>query len=310
MVWNDEFDGASVDTSKWNFWLSGQTRRAAVNDPANTFLGNGALTVRITNAGGKLTAGGLQSKQGFGYGYYEIRAQVKGGWATFWLQSPGIDGVGDPNQYGTEMDIQEACCPGAVQHAVHWDGYGADHKYQTHGIAGSIVSNQQDWNVYGLEWTADEYKFWVNGQLSWTFTTAVSNRSDEWLRLTEETDGDYCGGECLYIVDYVRVYQNTGAAPEGGAGGATGAGGAVGAGGSAAAGGSKGTGGKATGVGGAAREAGTGGAAGVAGAVEALVDESTEAAPGCGCRTGGRTPGGALWLLGGLGLARRRRRGA
>ncbi len=232
MVWNDEFNGTSVDESVWNYWLPGQTRRSAVNQPSNTYVGNGNLTVRITDSGGQLTAGGLQSKMGFGYGYYEVRAQVQGGWATFWLQSPGIDGTGSPAADGTEMDIQEACCPGNVQHAVHWNGYGSAAQFVAQPISTSLVSNQQDFNVYGLEWTADSYKFWVNGQLSWTFTTAISQRSDEFIRLTQETNGDFCGSECLYNVDYVRAYKNLGPDTSSGGSGGVSSGGTSGAGGS------------------------------------------------------------------------------
>jgi beta-glucanase (GH16 family) len=227
LTWSDEFDGTSVDSSKWSFWLPNQMRRAAVNLPSNTFVSDGNLTVRIGNDNGQITAGGIQSKAGFGYGYYEVRAKVLGGWAGFWMQSPGIDGVGNPAANGTEMDIQEACCPGAVQHAVHWDGYDASTtKMEQHTISTSIVPDQTAYNVYGMEWTSDSYKFWVNGQLSWTFTTAISQRNDEWIRLTQETNGDYCGGQCLYVIDYVRAYKNVGPATgTGGAGGMTSAGG-------------------------------------------------------------------------------------
>jgi beta-glucanase (GH16 family) len=207
LAWSDDFDGSTIDTTKWIYWLNGRKRRNAVNVASNTFVRDGNLTVRISNAGGKLTAGGLESRMGFGYGYFEVRAKVLGGWAAFWLQSPGVDGVGHPAQYGTEMDIEEACCPGAVQHAVHWNGYGPAHVYETHGIEDAIVADQKGWNVYGLEWTDEAYKFWVNGKLTWTFTTAISERKDEVIRLTQETNGDACGGECLYVVDYVRVYR-------------------------------------------------------------------------------------------------------
>ncbi len=208
LAWSDEFNGTAVDQTVWNFWLSGQTRRSAVNQPSNTYVGGGNLTVRITDTGGQLTAGGLESKMGFGYGYFEVRSQILGGWATFWLQSPAIDnGTGNPALYGTEMDIQEACCPGAVQHAVHWNGYDAAAQFVAQPISSSLVSNQQNFNTYGIEWTPTQYKFWVNGQLSWTFTQAISQRSDEVIRLTQETNGDFCGGSCLYNVDYVRMYQ-------------------------------------------------------------------------------------------------------
>lgn len=326
MTWNDEFDGTAVDQTKWSFWLDGQTRRAAINRASNTFVSNGVLTVRITNAGGTLTAGGLQSKSGFGYGYYEVRAQVKGGWATFWMQSPAI-GPGDPAVNGTEMDIEEACCPGAVQHAVHWNGYGAEHQFVTHAIGSTLVPNQQNWNVYGLEWEPGVYKFWVNDQLSWTFTTAVSARNDEWIRLTQETNGDYCGGECLYNVDYVRVYQKTSDTDAGtaGSGGRANTGGTANSGGTSNTGGTKSTGGTtstggAKSTGGASNSGGssTGGAAtggvnnGGAAAAGAAGNASGSASDSgsCGCHLpGGRSsPMSALVAALGLVLVRRSRR--
>lgn len=204
MVWNDEFNGTTVDTSLWNFWLDGQTRRAAVNHAANTFEGGGVLTVRTTMTNGQLTAGGLESKRGFGSGYFEIRGRIQG-WSAFWLQSFANGNGNSPAVDGTEMDIMETCC-GPANHAVHWGGYGATHQSVVQTIT---VPQSADWNTYGLEWTPTSYKFWVNGQLSWTFTQAISQRTDEVIRLTQETTGDYCGSQCDFLVDYVRVYQPT-----------------------------------------------------------------------------------------------------
>lgn len=290
------------------------------NQPSNTFVGGGSLTVRITHATGQLTSGGLESKLGFGYGYYEVRAKISGGWATFWMQSPGIDdGTGNPALYGTEMDIQEACCPGPVQHAVHWNGYGPAHQFVTHAIAKSIVANQQDFNVYGFEWTPDTYKFWVNGQLSWTFTTSVSHRSDERIRLTQETDGDYCGGECLYVVDYVRAYTSGGPAADAGIDGGGHDGGSAGSGGGRASAGSGGNAGSA-GRGGSPGSAGDvandaalptapSGTAGMGGQTGEALEEGSAPSAGCGCRQSTRTPV-APWAMGivllALALARRR----
>jgi len=200
LVWSDEFNGSAVDTTLWNYWLDGQQRRSAVNRAANTFVSNGVLTVRTTQTNGQLTAGGLQSKRGFGSGYFEVRAKTQG-WSAFWLQSPGVENGGTPAVDGTEMDIMETCC-GPANHAVHWGGYGATHQ----SVVQTIGLPLSEWNTYGLEWTPTSLKFWVNGQLSWTFTSAISQRTDEWIRLTQETDGDFCGGQCDFLVDYVRVY--------------------------------------------------------------------------------------------------------
>ena len=44
LVRNDEFDGTTLDTSKWGYWLTG-ARREAVNTPSAITNGDGTETV-------------------------------------------------------------------------------------------------------------------------------------------------------------------------------------------------------------------------------------------------------------------------
>jgi hypothetical protein len=68
--------------------------------------------------------------------------------------------------------------------ALRFDRHGSTPAARDH----LALCAQKDWNVCGLEWTRNDYKFWMNGQLSWTFTTAIFHRNDERIRLTQETE--------------------------------------------------------------------------------------------------------------------------
>ncbi len=67
-------------------------------------------------------------------------------------------------------------------------------------------------HVFGLEWTDDEYIFYVDGKETWRTTTAVSQRSEYLILSTELTgwggDPDTAVFPDQVLFDYVRVYAS------------------------------------------------------------------------------------------------------
>lgn len=74
------------------------------------------------------------------------------------------------------------------------------------------------WHTYGLLWDTDKYRYYFDGQLVWTHTTAVSHRS-EYLILSSEAETDSWAGDIPVggygsaatrtsnmLVYYVRTY--------------------------------------------------------------------------------------------------------
>ncbi|MGD0094433.1 MAG: glycoside hydrolase family 16 protein [Planctomycetota bacterium] len=217
LVWADEFDGEQLDTAKWDYRLLGKRRNAVNTKDAVRLDGKGHLAITTSKAGDEYHTGmiGTQGKFEALFGYFECRVQFQsqqGHWAAFWLQSPTMGKViGDPKQSGTEIDIFEylARQPDLLQMNLHWDGYGKDHKHA--GKQHKDAALAEGWHVIGLEWTADEYKFFLDGKEVWRTASGVSH-AKEFIILSMEVDkwgGDIAAAKlpdsCQF--DYVRVYQ-------------------------------------------------------------------------------------------------------
>ena len=225
LVWADEFDGPALDITKWDYRGLGR-RRGAVNvREAVTMDGRGHLVLTTTREGDEFRTGmiGTQGKYEALYGYFECRFRVQaqpGHWAAFWLQSPtyGVP-VEDVRRAGAEIDVFEYLVNRGdrLQHAIHWDGYGKEHKSDVH-IA-DVRGLRDGWHTVGLLWTAGEYVFSVDGRETWRTGKGVSQRA-EYLILSLEV-GPWAGDirqatlPDSLLVDYVRVYRRREALDEG-----------------------------------------------------------------------------------------------
>jgi beta-glucanase (GH16 family) len=218
LIWQDEFEGTSIDMTKWNYRAEGTVRNyATVSKNTIVLDGEGHLNIKVTkDSDGKYYVGQLGTAGLFSatYGYFECRAQMNkyiGPHVAFWLQSPTMTTVGDPAKNGTEIDIFEYHRkePDIVQHNLHWDGYDDDH--QTIGMKINYPKVKEGFHTFGLKWTSKEYVFYVDGKETWRTATAVSQRS-EYLILSTGLTG-FGGNPELgtypdkVIFDYVRVYK-------------------------------------------------------------------------------------------------------
>lgn len=223
LVWSDEFDGTELDLTKWSYRGLGP-RKGGVNvKEAVTLDGKGHLVITTTQAGGKYHTGmiGTQGKLERAFGYWECRVKLQrqvGHWSAFWLQSPRLGKViGDTKQSGTEIDIFEYLRKRGdkIQHTLHWDGYGKHHKSQ--GKVVGVPGLGEGWHTVGLEWTAKEYVFYVDGKETWRTTKGVSG-TPQYIILSLEVGkwaGDIARAKLPdgVLFDYVRVYRRRPEAP-------------------------------------------------------------------------------------------------
>ncbi|MCQ2471701.1 MAG: glycoside hydrolase family 16 protein [Clostridia bacterium] len=191
LVWADEFDGDSLDTTKWgphcgwdrdssgtyirkgSYWNQGM---CSVSDGAlhistayypDGFNGNGKAgwyTAGIDTAGKFSQCGG----------YYECRCILPKGvglWSAFWIYSGDVGNIGNGGVDGAEIDIFESAKyhlgknqRNSVSSAVHYDGYGEYHKSKTVQWSKILDNNPyEEYNTYALEWNEKEYIFYING---------------------------------------------------------------------------------------------------------------------------------------------------
>src|SRR5690606_21955723 len=125
--------------------------------PENVIVSDGSLAIRVEKRGGHHNndssrpwrdyASGIAQSYGKwtqAYGYMEARIKLpvtRGLWPAFWTMpdrgaASGLDiwarrDTGTRQGKGMEIDIMEHLCewgPGRHNAAIHWDGYGPEHK--------------------------------------------------------------------------------------------------------------------------------------------------------------------------------------
>lgn len=117
-------------------------RRDGVNvKEAITITDDGKLAITASKVGDEYHVGmiGTQSTFQTTHGLFECRVKMQkevGHWSAFWLQSPtmGEEYTGNPQKYGTEIDIFEYLRrqKNTTHQHIHWDGYGEEHKSVGH----------------------------------------------------------------------------------------------------------------------------------------------------------------------------------
>ena len=244
LVWHDEFDGDTLDRSKWDYrlYLSQQRHKTFSEDGAE-LDGKGNLLLKLYEKDGHFYSPHLQTGMNFldrpgekfgkftwpvaklekpkfahKYGYYEIRCKLQtqpGWWSAFWLQSPTIGASLDHVKAGVELDIMENFSrDGNCSHNVHWGGYTANH--QDAGSGPRMVS-PEGYHVFGLDWSVDGYTFYIDGEESWRLDGPVSD-TEQFILVSTECLGYRAGNKPhkdlrkavlpdYFTVDYVRVFD-------------------------------------------------------------------------------------------------------
>jgi beta-glucanase (GH16 family)/regulation of enolase protein 1 (concanavalin A-like superfamily) len=237
LAWNDEFEGTTMDTTKWRHWLPG-ARRDAVNSPSAVAVADGELSISTYTSGGTHYTGMISTQDTYPYTYGYIEARIDydsspGMWSAFWMQSPTMgNAIGSPNSAGTEIDICEhrkvdgsgASIDGLVVGNIHWDGYAAAHR--STGYTSPNLGLGTGYHIYGMEWTPTQQKFYIDGVLHWTINNNAANspvsQRSEFIILSSEVDdsgttwagpipaagyGTLATTTTKMKVDYVRVYR-------------------------------------------------------------------------------------------------------
>jgi len=222
LAWSDEFEGDSLDDTKWAIRGEGKRGLGRVSSEAIA-VGGGFLTLKAFEKNGELLVGmvGTDGHYTTKYGYFECRAQLQRGggiWAAFWIQSPLIAQGEDPAKFGAEIDVVEffrKLGTDIVSHNVHW-AYGPNQQ-TTRGMQSYLEGVSEGFHLFAVEWTPESYTFYVDGFKFYEVNIGIS-QIEEYLILSmeppqqEEIHNMRLPDE--FIVDYVRVYQKSESATE------------------------------------------------------------------------------------------------
>jgi beta-glucanase (GH16 family) len=215
LVWHDEFEGATLDETKWDV-PEGRRKGGWWSRQAISLDGKGNLVLTTLQEGDRTIDGCVRTRGKYehSFGYYVARMQLQkqpGHWSAFWLFGEGVGKLGDDGRDGTEIDIMEKPWrDGRVQHTLHWDGYGKQHR-----SSGKISDNpgvMEGFHTFSLLWTPTEYTFYVDGKPQWSTKAGGVCQVPLYLKLSDEI-GPWAGDirqaklPDTVLVDYVRVYD-------------------------------------------------------------------------------------------------------
>ena len=216
LVWHDEFDGTRLDESKWDIPRDAKRRDGWWMRKALSLDGEGHLVMTTLEEDGKYIDGCIRTLGKFEHAFGCYVARVKfheqpGHWPAFWLMGRSVGRVGDDGRDGTEIDIMEKpWLDNRINHALHWDGYGRDHKSVTKVVEGTDLSS--GFHTFSLWWSPNEYVFYIDGVETWRTSAGGVCQAPLYIKLSDEI-GTW-GGDIKkaklpdrFIVDYVRVYD-------------------------------------------------------------------------------------------------------
>ena len=207
-VWRDEFDGNSLDGTKWTALNGGwkdenqQVRNCYTRSDENINVSGGSLNLiglykpGATCTGGNtktgnFTSGFVQTKNKayFKYGYIEARIKMpknKSTWPGFWM-SPNNSPYGPGWPDWGEIDIVEAKGSNRQFAAsdAHWrdkntpTGQTGSHRNRQGVIPSSKfgTNDTTEWHTYGVKWTEGKLEYFIDGEWHHTITEFKNSNS-------------------------------------------------------------------------------------------------------------------------------------
>jgi beta-glucanase (GH16 family) len=239
-VWADEFDGSSIDTTKWDVmlgdgcsygicgWGNNELQSYQAN---NLTVANGILTItakkqRVQSkayTSGRIRTANMPNGGQWTNGRFEARIKIPNGtglWPAFWMLPTDPD-VGWP--MSGEIDILEALGQsdmlafGTIHYGQPWP----DNEWSSGRILKQPDAWSSDFHEYAVEWEANEMRWYVDDVLYSVKTPADMSDSSYWTFeqyqyhfILNMAVGGNLGGVVddsmlpqTMQVDYVRAYD-------------------------------------------------------------------------------------------------------
>ncbi len=226
LVWSDEFNGTSVNTSNWNIDVGnpGVNNEQEYYQAANATVtgGNLVITAKQQSVGGQpYTSAKLETAGKFSTTYGRIEARmalpmVAGTWPAFWMLGTDINTIGWPDC--GEIDIMEHVnTTNTILGTMHWNAGSGHVQYGS-----STTTTPGNFHVYAVEWDQSSIRWYVDNDLYVTGNIAgnINNtgafHNPFYIILNLAMGGDLPNTAVdngslptSMLVDYVRVYSIT-----------------------------------------------------------------------------------------------------
>lgn len=239
LIWSEEFNGNDWRDNWYpelgaNGWGNNELQNYTAS-PNNIVITDSTLQIIARKVGdnqraGDYTSARLLTKEAFLYGRMEIRAKIpdlrgNGLWPAIWMLGDGIRNGGSWPETG-EIDIMEyvSYAPNQFYATVHTGAF--NHRQGTQKGSGAIqlTDIEEEFNVFGIIWTEEYIKFYVEDKdnIIFRFNKITDATEDEWpfdnphfFLLNLAVGGDWGGAQGLddsnfpatLEIDYVRIFE-------------------------------------------------------------------------------------------------------
>ncbi len=245
LVWDSEFNGTSLDTTKWGYRLPGKFRDGYDTPNAISFNGSNLVITTYTVGGTNYTCE-LYTEKKFEskYGCWESSIQwgdSNGTFSAFWMLPPSqsysagseVD-LDEPQVAGSEIDICEHryvdssntnVIANYIQVNLHYyDGSTTEMNDPGSPLVPASGGLASGFHTYGFLWTSNAYSFLIDGSQVYTAPTSPVSHSTEFALLDTAVDdtsttwagyipsggyGSEAASTVKMSVAYVRYYAPT-----------------------------------------------------------------------------------------------------
>ncbi|MBR6450017.1 MAG: glycoside hydrolase family 16 protein [Fibrobacter sp.] len=236
-LWNDEFDGETIDTSKWTYDIGTGSNGWGNNEKEyytsrkdNAYIKDGVLHIcakKEDYEGQKYTSARMLTKGKFAFKYGTVEARIalptgKGIWPAFWMLGENFDTVGWPAC--GEIDIIEAVNSENIVYGTnHWAN---GSEYATYGNNTGSYRDQKhkmditQFHTYKFTWDEKYIRMFVDDFMYHEILIENSTGDTEefhkpfFFLLNVAVAGNWPGFEVddtqfpnEMLVDYIRVYK-------------------------------------------------------------------------------------------------------
>jgi len=225
LIWQDEFDGSSLDTTKWkvdvggNGWGNNESQYYTAQGNLNIQNSLLTITAKAEQFGNnQYTSAKIKTEGKFNVRFGKIETRMKcpmgqGLWPAFWMLGSNHSTIGWPKC--GEIDVIEHINSETKVHGTaHWDNVG-------HIYWGGIINNDPtQFHNYSIIWDSTKIQWFMDDQIYYQLNTLNGvNGTEEfqnsfYLILNLAVGGNWPGypnANTIFpaemLVDYIKVYQ-------------------------------------------------------------------------------------------------------
>ena len=188
LVWQDLFDGESLNLDRWNIEVNGDgggnaelqyyTARLDNVRVGDDGEGNGCLILTAKKEvynGKQCTSGRITTKNKIAFKHGKIEAAIKlpqtanGLWPAFWMMGNDFDQVGWPRcgetdimEFGNATGIANGTQDRYFNGACHWGTAWNDHRQYANAITNPYSLQDGEFHIYTCIWDQDKVAMYVD----------------------------------------------------------------------------------------------------------------------------------------------------